>query len=133
MYMKTIFGAALVIGLIGAAGSALAGQRWNYPVSINETSRYAVGAMADVRGTSDYNQAIGCWNNAGPTPAAGCLAINSAGLTKSCFTYNTTVIDAIRTVSTDSYIYFQWNTDGTCAYVYIDNNSRFKSAKTSGD
>ena len=38
----------------------------------------------------------------------------------------------IRSLTPESYVYFQWNTDGTCSYVLVENSSRFKPAATSG-
>ena len=120
----TAFAALLSISAIAAAGT-----RWGYQVSINDGSRYAVGTMTDARGSADVNQMIGCHHN---TSFASCHATNSAGLSRSCTTTNAALIEVIRSISPESYIYFVWNTDGTCNYVLVENSSRWKPASASG-
>lgn len=108
---------------------ASAGPRWVYPVSLSDTSRYALGTMTDARGSADSQQAIGCYHNA---TNAGCYATNAAGVTRTCSTSNPALLTVIRSISAESYLYFQWNTDGTCNYVLVENSSRFKPASASG-
>lgn len=123
-----VLAAALACAL--AAPFAHAGARWVYQVWISDASRYAVGTMTDARGSADGNQAIGCYHN---TTNGACYATNAAGLSRTCTTNNPALLNVIRTISAESYIYFQWNTDGTCSYVLIENSSRFKPASASGN
>jgi len=119
--------AALLCVLI--APTASAGARWQYPVTLNDTSRYAVGTMTDTRGSADNQQAIGCYHN---STTGACYATTAAGVSRTCTTSNPALISVIRSISAESYIYFQWNTDGTCSYVLIENSSRFKPASAAG-
>ncbi len=126
MHRKYFF--ALALAAL-AAGTATAGQRWVYTVSVNDTSRFANGAVADVRASADTQQSIGCYSN---QYTASCFATTATGLSRSCSTGNAALIEVARSVGPESYIYFQWNTDGTCNYILVDNSSRFKPAAVSG-
>lgn len=130
MKLRTLVAAAAVAAaMLSTATIAIAGSRWVYQVGINDASRFAVGTMTDARGSSDNVQTIGCYHNSG---TASCYATNSAGLSRSCTTANAALIDVIRSISSESYLYFQWNADGTCNYVFVDNGSRWKPASASG-
>jgi hypothetical protein len=129
MKLRTLVGTAVVAALLSTATIAMAGSRWVYQVGINDTSRFAVGTTTDARGSADSVQVIGCYHNSG---FASCYATNNAGLSRSCTTSNAALIDVIRSISSESYIYFQWNTDGTCSYVFVDNGSRWKPGSASG-
>jgi hypothetical protein len=112
-----------------AAPLASAGPRWTFQATVSDASRHAYGTMTDARGSSDNQQAIGCYHNA---TNGGCYATNSSGLSRTCSTSNPSLLNVIRAIGPESYIYFQWNTDGTCNYVLIENSSRFKPASASG-
>ena len=85
--------------------------------------------MTDARGSADVNQVIGCHHNA---CFASCFDTNSVGLSRLCTTTNAALIDVIRGIGSESYIYFVWNPDGTCNYVRVENSSRWKPASASG-
>lgn len=120
--------AALAV-LAVAAPPASAGTRTVYQVVVNDAGRWANGTMTDARGSADSVQRMGCYHNA---TFASCFATNAAGLARTCTTGNAQLIDVIRHIGPESYIYFQWNTDGTCNYVLVENNSRFKPGSASG-
>jgi hypothetical protein len=127
----------LAIGMVMVTHLATAGQRLVYPVGINDTYRFAVGTMSDARGSADSQQWIGCSTNAYPsstTAGAFCYAVNSSGMQRSCTTYDANLVQAIRTITSESYIYFVWKSDGSgqCDYVFIENSSRWKPASVSG-
>ena len=125
---------ALACILLVGMGSVAAGTRYSYQVFINDASRYANGSMADARGSGDAVQQIGCWSNGIAGSAAyngSCIATNAAGLTRSCSTNDVNVIAAIRSITNESRIYFIWNIDGTCNYVFVENNSWNKPASVS--
>lgn len=129
--MKTQGKIALGLALaLFATGPAFAGARVGpYTVTINDASRIAYGAFADARATADTQQWIGCYYNAS---SGSCAATNAAGTSRTCTTTNAALLEVIRTLTPESYVYFQWNTDGTCSYVLVENSSRFKPAATSG-
>jgi hypothetical protein len=118
----------LSCALATVAGVAMAGATLGYQVGINDTYKFAVGAIATTRNTPDSVQYIGCYHNAYTSGAsyANCYAVNAAGVSRTCYTVNVNMVEAIRSISDESYIYFQWNTDGTCSYVLIDKGSRFR-------
>lgn len=119
-----------VLGMLVVTTSvAFAGRRAVYPVTVNDPGKAAYGTMADARGSTDGVQHIGCYHNA---TAAGCYATNAAGLARGCTTSDAGMMETIRHVTPESYIYFQWNADATCNYVLVDNGSRFKPAGVSG-
>lgn len=120
--------AALVVSA-SSAPAASAGTRTVYQVTVNDTQRWANGTMTDARGSADSVQSMGCYHNA---TFASCFATNAAGLGRTCTTSNAGLIEVIRHATPESYIYFQWNTDGTCNYVLVENNSRFKPGSASG-
>lgn len=109
-------------------GAAMAGSYMGYQVGINDTYKFAVGSIATTRNTPDTVQYIGCYHNAYTTGASygNCYAVNNAGVSRTCYTTNANMIDTIRSIADDSYIYFQWNTDGTCSYILVDKGSRFR-------
>ena len=114
---------------IAAAPLASAGTRAVYQVVINDSARWANGTLTDARGSADSVQGMGCYHNA---TSAGCFATNAAGVARTCTTVNAQLIEVIRHVGPEAYVYFQWNTDGTCNYVLVENNSRFKPGSASG-
>lgn len=122
--------AILAAALCVIATFAHAGQRIGpYQVYVNDAARYANGSIPDARASVDAVQWIGCYNNAG---YGNCSAVTSAGVSRSCSTGNAAMIDTIRSIGPESYIYFQWNADGTCNYILVENSSRFKPAAVSG-
>lgn len=127
---RTFVATLAAAGLIAVAATASAGLRWGYQVSISDTSRYALGDLSATRGTADGVQYIGCYHNTSNN--GSCYATNAAGLSRSCSTSNPAHLAVIRSIASESYLYFQWNTDGTCNYILVDNGSRFKPAATSG-
>lgn len=126
----------LALGMLMATNATVAGQRLVYPVNINDTYRFAVGTMSDARGSADSQQWIGCYTNAypGSYASATCYATNATGTSRSCSTSDANLIQAIRSLTSESYLYFQWKSDGSgqCDYVFVENSSRWKPASVSG-
>jgi hypothetical protein len=122
---------ALALGFVlSVVGTASAGYRAGpYQVTINDAGRWANGGFAEARGSADGNQSIGCYQNTG---SGTCIATNAAGTSRTCTTTNAALIEVIRSLTPESYLYFQWNVDGTCSYVLVETSSRFKPAATSG-
>lgn len=136
MKAKRFVSVVCVTALCVSSSLVMAGMRFTSEVYVNETYRTAGGAMTDARGAADIRQFIGCYHyydSASTTPYLGfCQASNSAGLTKSCSTTNSQVVQSIRSISAESNISFAWNTDGTCRYVLVNNNSYYKPASATG-
>lgn len=127
--MKLMTKTAMFAVLAAAAATAYAGTRAQVQVQVNTTSRYAYGAMADARGSADPYQQISCNTNSN---SGSCYLVNSTGVSGSCYTTNPTFIDLIRSISAESYVYIQWNADGTCNYVLVQNASFMKPGAVSG-
>lgn len=126
-----------VAALCAFSGMVMAGLRFTSEVFVNDTYKSAGGTMTDARASVDTRQFIGCYHwydtLGGATPYVGfCQASNSAGLTRSCSTTNYAIIESIRSISAESNIGFAWNTDGTCRYVMVTNNSYYKPASATG-
>lgn len=126
--LRTGVAIGLTCVLTAITGVAMAGAYTGYQVGINDTYKFAVGSIATTRNTPDTVQYIGCYHNAYPggTSSGNCYAVNNAGVSRTCYTTNANLIETIRSIGDDSYIYFQWNTDGTCSYILVDKGSRFR-------
>jgi hypothetical protein len=128
--------AMLVAMLVGASclfvgWRAKAGYKISTFVTINTNPSsgdpYALGAMGSARNSGDGNQYIGCLvdgydNN---TYSGACYALNAAGTqSANCYTTNPTVLNAIRSISGGTRIYFKWQAStGICTLVEAANIS----------
>ena len=113
---------ALATGVFSSV--ALAGIKSTEQVIIQDTGPkpFAAGDLGYARNTADQVQYIGCTSS----PTFGiCYAVNAAGLSKSCSTTDPTLMALIRSLNGDSYLFFNWNTDGTCRLINVSNNSKF--------
>jgi hypothetical protein len=109
--------------VIGAAGIAYAGYKTTYLVSVDAPNRTAYGSMGDARASSDSLQYIGCSYAGYSTYGSGtCNARNSAGQSVYCYTSDAPMLAAIASVN-DGYLYFQWDANGKCTYIYSSNSS----------
>lgn len=90
----------------------------------------ASGTLVDARGSADNIQIIGCSIVAGGI--GWCYARNSAGVSGSCSTTDPDLLAAIRSVTDESYISFNWYNGSTCSDIVIHKYSHFKPASVSG-
>jgi hypothetical protein len=115
---------AVVFGL-GVAlltTSAWAGSKSWDQVSISGT--FAAGSVGYARNSSDSKQYIGCDLYATQGGLLGeCFAMDSAGKSIWCYSYDKNIVQAIGSVNGDSLVQFSVNSDTTCSYVYIRNIS----------
>lgn len=110
---------SILTGLaLAGAGLLWAGAKYNYNVVVGTS--YAYGAMSTARYSADTTQYIGCWMN---TTNAGCVARNTAGTYKSCYTNNAAVRDTLKFMNDYSYVYFTFDSTGKCTYVYLGSYS----------
>ncbi|MFY2558928.1 hypothetical protein ACN469_14965 [Corallococcus terminator] len=115
----------LATALVGTA--AWAGQKTASPVVVNSTSRKAWGSLASARDTADNIQNIGCQVN---TPASGppsvlCFAQGPTSPMVTCYSTNAALVEAARDIHGDSYLYFAWDTIGTCTNISVANASQY--------
>jgi hypothetical protein len=119
---------ALVVACLAVVGAsvAFAGTKDYRPVVINTASNVAYGSTGDARASGDTQQNIGC-NLQGYDSGiyAYCEARNSAGVSRYCTSYSTSLVQAAAATSPGSYLYFAWN-GGTCTEISAVNNSRYR-------
>jgi hypothetical protein len=111
--------ATVSVGLL-ASTSAFAGQLSGQSVVIFDANHLANGDLGFVHNSSDRVQYIGCQLGGG---FGYCYAMNSAGINRTCFTFDPTMISTLRSLKSDSYLIFHWNDSGTCTGVQVINDS----------
>jgi hypothetical protein len=107
-------------GALLASTAALAGFRSGEQVYIYDIDRLAHGHLGYVHNTADNTQYIGCYSN---QSVGSCYARDSAGLTRSCTTSDANHIATIRSLSSDSSLYFWWDSSGYCTNVHVNIGS----------
>ena len=104
--------AGLVASLFVATGLAVAGVKYDDPVQVSVSSKYAMGSLGSARNSSGTLQAIGCsvdgWvYNGNGYSAVSCSAQDSSGNYAYCYTPNSdTMARAVTGMTGDSGIYF---------------------------
>ena len=118
---------ALVV--VAAPVIAFAGIKGSGTVYVNQTSRYAYGALGAARNSPDNLQRVNC-QFVGYAPGmvtnnvfASCAFTTSAGVNAYCFTQEPTIATAIQAMSSDSYVNVNWNEQGRCTSIQIRNDS----------
>jgi hypothetical protein len=117
----------LVLALLAVVGGAsYAGQKLAYPVVIG--SNYAYGTLGTARNSADANQLIGCWaySSRGQAPFMDCSARNSAGTYVVCSSTDPDFVAQARSVKGDSYVYFSWDSTGTCISLDVEHFSSWE-------
>jgi hypothetical protein len=120
--------AAAAVAIVGSTSAiaAHAGYRYNYPIVVSLAGRYAYGALGSVRASSDANSYIGCsLNSAG---AIYCQAADAtASQVPSCSVASPTALmqSTVASIKGDSYLYFTWDSNWQCTYIYVDNDSQY--------
>jgi len=102
------------------SSTAMAGLKSSQNVVINTGSMFANGDSGFVHNSSDGDQYIFC-RISGSTGT--CYARNRDQVSRSCSTTNSTLLNNIRYIHGDSYIYFKWNDDGVCTTITVENGS----------
>jgi hypothetical protein len=118
--MVVLFAATTLIGT-----TALAGYHWGSEVVIDTSLRKALGTMANVRASNDNVQNIGCAVRASTGSSAGvnCYATDSTGQSIQCFSSEAGFVQAAGSITSNSHLIFQWNAQGTCTYISVENYS----------
>lgn len=124
-----IFSLTTALVFAGVSAIASAGARNVITVIISDSNRAASGTLADARASSDNQQFIGCFTEKG---YGMCAAYDASGQGRVCTTNDPEKLDIMRSVSSDTYIFFTWAKDGSCDWLSISNNSIFKPAATAG-
>ena len=58
-----------------------------------------------------------------------CYAMNSAGINRTCITFDPAKISTMRSLKSDSYLLFYWDDSGTCTSVQVINDSTSEPKK----
>ena len=108
---------------------ASAGFKVSSPSSvwISDAYSYASGDLAGVRAsTTNTVEYIGCYRQAFPGGNwIGCQARNATGTSRSCYSNDPNMADAVAGISDDGYMFFMWDASGTCTYLEVDKFSYY--------
>jgi hypothetical protein len=117
---------ALVFGIAASAlavGTAWAGVKYTDPLTISTTGMYAAGSFADVRSESDAKALLTCSISATATG----LGMGCSGSTSTasfyCSSTAPSLVSAAQNLSSDSYIFIEWNSSGACTYLSVTDGS----------
>lgn len=118
----------VAVMLVLVSGVAAAGYASTAYVVVNTTYRYANGAMSAARHSPDTNQHIGCetWASTYGTDMM-CRAVDAQGRIGYCFAYSPNMIEAVRGLTSSSFLAFGWDASGVCTYVQVSNLSDYIS------
>jgi len=117
----------LAISILAMSFQALAGYHANMFVGINTQYKYAWGSMASARYSSDTSQIIRCTATSGKDNKYGnCYARSESGTTAACTTYDSNIVDQIRSINSESVISFFWSSSGECLSVSSSSDSTYK-------
>lgn len=115
--------ALLVVTTCLACGTAVAGLSVSQSVVVDFENRTAIGDMVTARYSDNDVELIGCGvrffdDGLGGTFTIGfCSAADSENNQIVCFTESATLIDAIKSISSYSFITFAWNEDTQCTAI----------------
>ena len=100
--------------------SAIAGLKSASDVAISDTYGWAYGDLGHVHNTTDRVQYISCevYGDNGY-----CSAKDLNGVYRSCWTDDARWVRTMAAVKGDSYVLFYWDTNGSCTYVGVQNDS----------
>jgi hypothetical protein len=128
--MKRMMKAGLLIALIASASATLAGGRSQIEVFLDKPGRYAEGTLVDARGSSDSLQRIGCY--AYSSNHGACIVTDSTGKTGSCYSVDPGMVQAMRSLDTDSYLFIVWDANNVCTTVFVEKSSTYRPGSISG-
>jgi hypothetical protein len=117
------FTVCLAIAASVLAGTALAGTKSSFPVTIDDTTRLASGSLGSARNSADNTQYIQCFTATLPGKTGYCEARNSLGTTRGCTTNNADFFLNIVGLNDESFVRFGWDTNGTCTFLLIQKSS----------
>jgi hypothetical protein len=126
--MRALLAVSMALAILVVARTpnvAVAGQKYDYPVAVSTTYAYAGGSMGTARNSSDTNQGISCTVSGSiSNTSVSCSAVDANGNSAYCYTPNSgQMAQAVAAVSSDSYIFFEWDSNGACTFVEIEASS----------
>jgi len=113
-------GRVVALAAIALTGTAVAGFQTGAPVTINDAGRYANGTLGYIHNSASPLEYMGCstFQHQGY-----CTARDANGLTRSCSSIDARMVNTMRALNGDSYLYFEWDGDGNCVYIIVENIS----------
>jgi hypothetical protein len=120
-------GIAIAIGACLATSVAAGGYVYtpNVTVYSSSTGGEFYGTIAAARYGSDNNQQLDCEFYYSGGPGAYCWADDAADHYVSCGTTDPNQIATLSKMSAMSYVYVQFDGNGTCTFVEVDNGSTY--------
>jgi hypothetical protein len=121
---RTVTASAAMI-LLGSAG-VLAGTKTSFPVFVDDVAMTAAGSLGSTRNTADTSSLLGCEvesDNSGNGSFGFCSARNAAGTIGVCSTSSPELVAAMRSLNGDSFLEFEWDANGNCTFIEIDNGA----------
>ena len=112
---------AAVLSLFAATTQA--GYDGNFPVVIDDAYRQAFGTLVATRRSADNVQKLGCTIK---SDNVLCYATNAAGVYRTCLTTDPALMAVARSLTSESYLWFIWNTAGTCTSITVGLGSPYK-------
>ncbi len=104
-----------------------AGEKSTFAVTVDTTNREFGGAMGSARNSSNSTERLYCSINSSSTGSVygTCHARNAAGTSVSCTTTNSTLLDTIRAIGSDSYLSIIYDTSGACSAIRLYQGSMY--------
>lgn len=120
-----VLGCAMAAVLAGTA--AWAGSRYAYPVYINLSAKEAYGTLGAARNSTDAIQFISCDVHAydDGDKRMSCTAKNTSGTNVYCTSSVAALVETARSLSSDSFVYFEWDASGACTYLGVGHSSEY--------
>lgn len=127
MDKTTLIGLAALL-CTGLTAPSFAGTKTNPTVVVNQTARIASGALGSARNSQDNLQFIGC-SVIDSTGGAfvTCSARDSLGRSASCRSTDVGKVSVASSISSDSWVYFQYDALGNCTYLLVSTSSQYPS------
>ncbi len=121
--MKKLFSLLTFATICATTAVTYAGYKAVGDVSVG--SGQAVGCMGGARNSADNVQYMICrvGGNVYGNKWASCLAQDANGNSASCYTTAIGLVERVSTVRSDSLILFNWDGNGNCTNIYVENNS----------
>jgi hypothetical protein len=112
-------------GIVAMSSPSFAGLKLDDPVVVNLEIREAYGSIGSARNSADGVQYIGCSMEADSStdPIAACFAEDATRTTVLCTSSSPRIVAAVQAITSLSFLDFQWDSDGTCTFVYLVNGS----------
>ncbi|NVJ27046.1 MULTISPECIES: hypothetical protein [Myxococcus] len=120
---------AIIIGT-----TAWAGNKRAAPVTVTNASDgtgHAQGSLAGARNSADATQHIGCHlisyaaSTGGPVRVL-CVANSAAGVYGTCSSTDPVIVEGVRSIGDESYLWFNWDASGQCTYLHVSKISYYE-------